>query len=88
MAESEEEPKSLLMRVKEESEKTGLKLSIQKLRPWLPVPLLVVQYYPTLCDPMDWGPLGSSIHGISLTRILEWVANSYPMGSSQPRGQG
>ena len=32
MAESEEELKSLLMRVKEESEKAGLKLSIQKLR--------------------------------------------------------
>ena len=30
MAESEEEPKSLLMKVKEESEKVGLKLSIQK----------------------------------------------------------
>ena len=32
MAESEEEPKSLLMKVKEESEKTGLKLSIQKVK--------------------------------------------------------
>ena len=32
MAESEEEPKSLLMRVKEESEKTGLKLNIQKTK--------------------------------------------------------
>ena len=32
MAESEEELKSLLMKVKEESEKVGLKLSIQKLR--------------------------------------------------------
>ena len=30
MAESREEPKSLLMKVKEESEKTGLKLNIQK----------------------------------------------------------
>ena len=30
MAESEEEPKNLLIRVKEESEKTGLKLNIQK----------------------------------------------------------
>ena len=40
MAESEEELKSLLMRVKEESEKAGLKLSIQKLRPWHPVPSL------------------------------------------------
>ena len=32
MAESEEELKSLLMKVKVESEKTGLKLSIQKIR--------------------------------------------------------
>ena len=32
MAESEEELKSLLMKVKKESEKAGLKLSIQKLR--------------------------------------------------------
>ena len=32
MAESEEEPKSLLMKVKEESEKTGLKLNIQKTK--------------------------------------------------------
>ena len=30
MAESEEEPKSLLMKAKEESEKVGLKLNIQK----------------------------------------------------------
>ena len=40
MAESEEELKSLLMRVKEESEKAGLKFSIQKLRSWHPVPSL------------------------------------------------
>ena len=32
MAESEEEPKSLLMKVKVESEKAGLKLSIQKTK--------------------------------------------------------
>ena len=32
MAESEEELKSLLMKVKEESEKTGLKLTIQKMK--------------------------------------------------------
>ena len=32
MAESEEEPKSLLMNVKEESEKVGLKLNIQKTK--------------------------------------------------------
>ena len=40
MAESEEELKSLLMKVKEESEKAGLKLTIQKLRSWHPVPSL------------------------------------------------
>ena len=40
MAESEEEPKSLLMKVKEESKKVGLKLDIQKRRSWHPVPSL------------------------------------------------
>ena len=39
-AESEEELKSLLMKVKEESEKIGLKLNIRKLRSWHPVPWL------------------------------------------------
>ena len=37
MAESKEELKSLLMKVKEESEKAGLKLNIQKSRSWHPV---------------------------------------------------
>ena len=40
MAESEEELKSLLMKVKEESEKAGLKLNIQKMRSWHLVPSL------------------------------------------------
>ena len=41
MAESKEELKSLLMRVKEESERAGLKLNIKKkLRSWHPAPLL------------------------------------------------
>ena len=40
MAESEEELKSLLMKVKEESEKIGLKLNIRKLRSWHLVPSL------------------------------------------------
>ena len=40
MTESKEELKRLLMRVKEESEKAGLKLHIQNLRPWHPVPSL------------------------------------------------
>ena len=40
MAESKEELKSLFMKVKEESEKVGLKLNIQKRRSWHPVPSL------------------------------------------------
>ena len=40
MAESEEELKNHLMRVKEEDEKASLKLTIQKLRSWHPVPSL------------------------------------------------
>ena len=40
MAESKEELKSLLMKVKEQSEKAGLKFSIKKLRSWHPVPQL------------------------------------------------
>ena len=40
MAESEEELKNLLIKVKEESGKAGLKLNIKKLRSWHPVPLL------------------------------------------------
>ena len=38
MAESEEELKSLLVKVKEESEKANLKLNIKKLRSWHPLP--------------------------------------------------
>ena len=40
MAESEEELKILLMKVKEENEKVGLKLSVQKTKSWDLVPLL------------------------------------------------
>ena len=39
MAESEEELKSLLMKVKEESEKPGLKLNIQKMKIIVPCPI-------------------------------------------------
>ena len=39
MAESEEELKSLLMKVKKESEKVGLKLNIQKLKIMAPSPI-------------------------------------------------
>ena len=44
MAENEEELKSLLMQVKEESEKAGLKFNIQKLRSWHLAPSLHGKY--------------------------------------------
>ena len=45
----------------------------------------VAQSCPTLCDPMDCSPPGSSVHGILQARILEWVAISSSRRSSQPR---
>ena len=57
MAESDEELKSLLMKVKSESE--------------------VAQSCPTLQDPMDCSPPGSSIHGIFQARVLEWGAIAF-----------
>ena len=39
----------------------------------------------TLCDPMDCSLPGSSVHGISQARILEWVAMPSSRGSSRPR---
>ena len=34
----------------------------------------VAQSCPTLCDPMDCGLSGSSVHGIFQARVLEWIA--------------
>ena len=42
---------------------------------------------PTLCHPMDYSPPGSSVHGISQARGLEWGAISFSRGYSQPRDQ-
>ena len=36
--------------------------------------VIVIQLCPTLCDPMDYSPTGSSVHGILQTRILKWGA--------------
>ena len=41
---------------------------------------LVPKLHLTLCDPVDCGMLGSSVHGISQARILEWVVISFPRG--------
>ena len=42
---------------------------------------------PTLCDPMDCSPPGSSVRRILWARILEWVAIPCSNGSSWPRDQ-
>ena len=48
---------------------------------------LVTKLCPTLWDPMDCSPQGSSVHGISHARILQWVVISFTRGSSWPRDQ-
>ena len=82
MAENKEEPKSLLMKVKEESEKAGLKLNIQKMKIMASSSIQVFQSEVTplclaLCDPK-----GYTVHWILYSRILEWVAFPISRGSS------
>jgi len=50
--------------------------------PFLKICVLVTQLCPTLYDPIDWGPPGSSVHGIFQARIPEWVAVSFSRGAS------
>ena len=42
----------------------------------------VAKSCPTLFQPLDCSPPGSSVHGVSQARILEWVAISFSKGSS------
>ena len=42
--------------------------------------VLVTPLCPTLCDPMDCSPPGSSVHGVLQARILEWVAIPFSRG--------
>ena len=68
MAESEEELKSLLMKVKEESKKVGLKLNIQKMKIMASSPISSIQFSSvaqsclTLCDPMNCSTPGLPVH--------------------------
>ena len=48
---------------------------------------MCVQSCLILWDSTDCSPPGSSVHGILLARVLEWVAVSYSRGSSWPRDQ-
>ena len=56
------------------------------------VEVLVAQLCPTLWDPMDCSPPGSSVHGILQARILEWVAfpspGDLPDPGIEPRSPG
>ena len=141
MAESEE-LKSLLMKVKEESERVGLKLYIQKTKIMSSGPITSwqiegdtvetvvdfiflgskitadgdcsreikrhlflgkkvmtnlaatataaksLQLCPTLCDPIEGSPPGSSTHGIIQARVLEWVAISLGIFLTQASNPG
>ena len=46
-----------------------------------------LQSCPSLCNPMDYSPPGSSVHRILQTRVLEWVAVPSFRESSWPRDQ-
>ena len=48
---------------------------------------LHAQWWPTCWDPVDHSTPGSSVHGNSQPRILEWVAISSSRRSSQPRNR-
>ena len=39
---------------------------------------------PTLCDPIDRSPPGSSVHGISQARVLEWGAIAFSKRTPKP----
>ena len=49
------------------------------------VEVLLLQLCLTHCNPKDWSPPGSSVHGIFQARIPECVAMRSSRGSSQPR---
>ena len=65
----------------------GHLLGLLGLVPRVKVTILVTQSCPTLCDPMDCSPPGSSVHGILQARLLEWVAMSFSRESSWFRDQ-
>ena len=46
----------------------------------------VAQSYPTLRDPMDCSPPGSSVHGIFQARVLEWGATALSVNQPQDVG--
>ena len=97
MAESEEELKSLLMKVKHESEKVGLKLNIQKTKIVASGPIQsdqfsqVTQSCPTLCDPVNCSTPGLLAHHqlpkftqTHIHRVGDAIQPSHPLSSPFP----
>ena len=97
MAESEEELKSLLMKVKEVSLKAGLKLNIQKMKIMASGPISSVQFSsvaqscPTLCDPMNHSTPGLPVHHqlseftqTHVHRVGDAIQPSHPLLSPSP----
>ena len=81
MAESEEELKSLLMQVKEESEKVGLKLSIQKNKIMASGPINSWQIDgETVADSIFWAPksLQMVIAAMKLKDTYSWEGKLWP----------
>ena len=60
--------------------------SLPLVPPRKPLPLAApaaaksLQSCPTLCDPIDSSPPGSSVHGILQARVLEWGATAFSRG--------
>ena len=75
MTESKEELKSLLMKVKEESEKAGLKLNIQKIKIMLSGPIASWQIdgeaVETVTDIFFWGGPPKSLQMVTAVMELE-----------------
>ena len=60
----------------------GAVLSLAQTHRGRPQTMFGSQSCPTLCDPVDYSPPGSSVHGILQARILEWVAMPSSIWSS------
>ena len=97
MAESEDELKSLLMKVKEESENVGLKLNIEKTKITAPEPISSVQFSSvaqsclTLCNPMNRSTPGLPVHHhlpeftqAHVHQVGDAIQPSHPLSSPSP----
>ena len=100
MAVTKEELKNLLIKVKEESEKVGLKFNVQKIEIMASSPIIswqissVTQSCPTLCDPMDCGMSGFPVHHqlpestqTHVHRVDDATQPSHPLSSLSSRLQ-